>query len=63
MRDIARLFEDISGLGVSVPQSPCAVTIFFKEAPWDLALGWMVRACGWSHRVDGHTIRIESPKS
>jgi hypothetical protein len=64
IRDIGRLFADISGLGVTLPAATCdGVAIFFREVPWDEALHWIIASCGWAYRIDNKTILIEAPKS
>jgi type II secretory pathway component HofQ len=58
LRDIGRLFADISGLDVSLPEADCAVNVSLVERPWDEALGWIVSACGWTYHIDGGGIEI-----
>jgi hypothetical protein len=65
MRDLARLFADISGLSVdlSPPEPYEPVTILVKDVPWDEAFELIVASHGWTYRVDGDRLRVEVPKA
>jgi type II secretory pathway component HofQ len=61
VRDLARPFEDMSGLAVRLPEASCGpLTIFVTDMPWDVALAWVVASCGWTHRVEGGAIVVEA---
>jgi len=64
MRDLSRLFADISGLTLDpLPPEPYApVTAFVQDVPWDEAFELIVASLGWSYRIDGDHLRVEAPK-
>jgi hypothetical protein len=63
MRDLARLFADITGLTVdlSPPEPYGQVTALLKDVPWDAAWGLIVASHGWTYRVDGDHLRVQVP--
>jgi TPR repeat protein len=64
MRDLARIFAEISGLQVELhpPEPHDPVTVFAHDVPWDEAFDLVVASRGWTHRVEGGAIHVEAPK-
>lgn len=65
MRDIFRLFADLSGLVVDVlpPEPYEPVTIVVHDVPWEEAFELIVASRGWTYRIDGKHLRVEAPKA
>jgi Sel1 repeat len=64
MDDIARLFEDISGLGIDLPPGPHEpITMVWHEVPWDEAFDVLMASRGWTYVVKGGRIRVEASAS
>ena len=63
VRDLARLFADITGLAVDLParDSYEPVTALLKDVPWDLAFGLITASQGWTFRVEGERLRVQAP--
>jgi type II secretory pathway component HofQ len=64
LRDVLRLFADISGRAVDVlpPEPYEPLTIFVQDEPWDELFELIVASHGWTYRIDGKHLRVEVPK-
>jgi hypothetical protein len=62
MDDLARLFAEISGLGVEIPEGAHPpVTVFFADTPWNAVFAWIAAVQGWTASVEGETLRAAAP--
>lgn len=63
IRDVARLFQDILGVDITLPaEASERLTIFVMDRPADEVFDWIVASRGWTSRQEGTRIVVEAPR-